>query len=53
MVDVIVAVIVVAVVSLALGYIIKAKKRGVKCIGCPGSAKCAGGENGCCCSSGE
>ena len=48
MTDIIVAAIVVAVVGLALRYIIKAKKRGVKCIGCPGGASCACGKNGCC-----
>ncbi len=37
--------IVVAIVALAVGYIVKAKKRGVKCVGCPsgGSCSCSGG----------
>ena len=41
--------IVVAIVALAVGYIIKVKKRGVKCVGCPesGSCSCSGGCNGC------
>ena len=34
------------IVGLAAGYVYKAKKRGVKCIGCPDGAKCSG-----CCSS--
>lgn len=37
-------VIVLAVVGLAVRYIIKEKKRGVKCVGCPSA--------GCCCSGG-
>ena len=38
---VIAVIIVVAVVALAIWYILKSKKNGVKCIGCPDSAHCA------------
>ena len=48
MVDLIVIAIVVLIVGSALAYIIRAKKRGVKCIGCP-----AGGNCSACHSSGE
>ena len=34
-----------AIVGLALGYVIRAKKKGVKCIGCPSGASC--GKSGC------
>ena len=40
--------VVVAIVALAVGYIIKAKKRGVKCVGCPDSSSCAGSCSGSC-----
>ena len=40
--------IVAAIVALAVGYIIKAKKRGAKCIGCPDSNSCAGSCSGSC-----
>ena len=36
------------IIGAALAYVIKAKKRGVKCIGCPDGAKCSG--NCSCCS---
>ena len=32
----------------AAGYIYKAKKKGVKCIGCPDGSKCSGACSGCC-----
>lgn len=35
------------IVGLASGYIWKAKKRGVKCIGCPDSGSCSGNCAGC------
>ena len=46
-------IIVVALLILILGgaalYIYKAKKRGVKCIGCPSGATCSGKCPGCTC----
>ncbi len=42
MVDLIVTLVIVAIVGLALVYIYRAKKKGVKCIGCPDAGSCAG-----------
>ncbi len=46
-------IIVIAVLVLILGaasfYIIKAKKSGKKCIGCPDSGACSGSCSGCGC----
>ena len=39
--NVIIIVIVAAIISLALLYIHREKKRGVKCIGCPSGCSCA------------
>ncbi|MGN1316654.1 MAG: hypothetical protein ACI4VW_06260 [Acutalibacteraceae bacterium] len=36
----IVAAVVILIIGGALGYVIKAKSRGVKCIGCPEGEKC-------------
>lgn len=50
----IVAVILVLILGGAAWYVYKAKKRGVKCIGCPDGAACSGhctgcsGQCGCC-----
>ena len=41
--------IVAAVLALAVGYIIKAKKRGVKCVGCPEGGSCSGSCGSCNC----
>ena len=35
------------IVGLAAGYIVRAKKKGVKCIGCPDGATCSGNCAGC------
>ncbi len=50
MTDFIIAAVLLIVVGLALGYIIKAKKSGVKCIGCPAACNCKskGNETSCC-----
>ena len=42
MADFIVAVILIAMIGGAVAYIIKAKKSGVKCIGCPAGGSCPG-----------
>ena len=42
MVNVIVAVILLIIIGAAIAYIIKEKKRGVKCIGCPAGGSCSG-----------
>lgn len=51
MTDFIVIAIIVVIVGLALRYIIRSRKRGVKCIGCPeGCHGCKqNGESACCC----
>ena len=46
MVNLILIFIIGAIVGLAAGYVYKAKKRGVKCVGCPHSGSC-GGNCGC------
>lgn len=40
--DIIVAIIIIAIILCAVIYIIKAKKAGVKCIGCAMSKTCSG-----------
>ena len=42
--DLIAVLIIISVISLATGYIIKSKKKGIKCIGCP-SASCCPSKN--------
>lgn len=39
--DIIILAVTIIVLALATGYIIKAKKSGQKCIGCPHSKDCA------------
>lgn len=41
MADLMVIVAVIVIVGAATAYIIKSKKRGVKCIGCPLAGECA------------
>ena len=43
--DILIIVVLGVIVGLALGYWIRAKKKGVKCIGCPSGASC--GKSGC------
>ena len=38
---------IVVILGLAVLYIRKARKKGIKCIGCPDGAKCAGRCAGC------
>ena len=47
MTDFIVIIVLLAIVGLAAGYIIKAKKSGAKCIGCPHSKTCTSCSCGC------
>ena len=47
MVDIIASVIVIAIIGGAVAYIIKSKKSGQKCIGCPHSKTCGGKNCGC------
>jgi len=39
--DIIAVAVILVVVGAALCYIIRSKKRGVKCIGCPHAGKCS------------
>lgn len=41
MANVVVGAIVIAAVGAAIAYIVKEKKRGVTCIGCPHAGECA------------
>lgn len=47
MTDIIIIAIVAVIVGLAAGYVRKARKNGVKCIGCPAGSKCPGNCSGC------
>ena len=47
MTDVLVIGIIALIVGGAVGYIWKEKKKGRKCIGCPGSSNCCGNCSGC------
>lgn len=54
MVDFIVIVVILAIVGLAAGYVIKEKKSGRKCIGCPeGCCSKKGDGSACSCCSGD
>ena len=41
MTNFLIAVVVVAMVGAAIAYIVKEKKRGVRCIGCPAAGQCS------------
>lgn len=43
MADIILIIILLIITSLAVGYIVKSKKQGKTCIGCPHASKCGGG----------
>ena len=52
--NVVIILVLALILGLAAGYVYKAKKRGVKCIGCPDGGSCSGtcgGGCGCACSS--
>ena len=48
MANFIVVAVVLVIISAAVAYIIKEKKRGVKCIGCPAAGTCPGSKGGQC-----
>lgn len=51
MANVISVIVIVVILAAAITYIVKAKRSGQKCIGCPSSKTCgAAGASGCCCS---
>ena len=43
MADIIALIIIVAIVAAAVAYIVKAKRSGVKCVGCPAGGSCPSG----------
>lgn len=47
MADIIVGGIVLLALGAAIAYIVKEKKKGVKCIGCPSGGNCAHCNGGC------
>ena len=50
--DIVAIIVILLIVGAATAYIIKAKKSGRKCIGCPDSKNCSGACSSCCgCSS--
>lgn len=52
MADLIVAMLVLMIIAAAVAYIIRAKKKGARCIGCPAAGKCSGKSGAaseCCC----
>lgn len=46
--------VIVLILALAIGYIVKAKKSGAKCVGCPSAKECSSKNNtgGCGCGCG-
>lgn len=46
MADLIIAGILLVIIGAAIAYIVKAKKSGIKCIGCPAGGKCPGRSGG-------
>lgn len=49
MTDLIVIAVLLIILGVAAGYVVKAKKRGQKCIGCPYSKTCSSGACSCGC----
>ena len=48
MINFVVAGIIVLILALAISYIVREKKRGVKCVGCPAAGKCSKSGKGMC-----
>lgn len=46
MINVIVSAIIVVIVGAALAYIVKSKKNGIKCVGCPDAKYCSAESHG-------
>ena len=51
--DIIVIAVIALILGLAIFYIVKAKKSGKKCIGCPDSGSCSGACGSCACGCGK
>lgn len=52
-VDFLILAVIAVIVGLAVFYIIRSKKSGKKCIGCPDSGACSGNCAGCSCGCGK
>lgn len=50
--DLIATIIILLILGMAISYIVKAKKNGAKCIGCPSGGSCSTKDNGESCSCG-
>ncbi|MBQ8592651.1 MAG: FeoB-associated Cys-rich membrane protein [Lachnospiraceae bacterium] len=48
MTDLIIVAILLIIIGAAIVYIVKAKKSGAKCIGCPSGGECSGKKGGVC-----
>ena len=48
MADLILTLVIVVIVGAAVVYIVKEKKKGIKCIGCPSAATCPSANEGKC-----
>ena len=46
MINVIIALVIVAIIGAAIAYIVRAKKKGAKCIGCPAADVCCTAKKG-------
>ena len=46
-VDYLILAVIAAILGLVVFYIVRSKKKGVKCIGCPDGATCSGKCSGC------
>ena len=44
--NVIIVIVLLAIIAAAIIYIVRAKKRGTKCIGCPAGGNCTNGQKG-------
>lgn len=49
--NLIIIVVIALIIGIAIAYIVKAKKRGDKCVGCPYAKEC--GKNTCTCGSNQ
>ena len=49
MIDILLAAIIVFIIAIAIVFVVKQKKSGAKCIGCPLAKTC--GQKSCCCES--
>ena len=45
--NIVVVIIIAVIIGLAIGYIIREKKKGARCIGCPSGGKCSCGCSDC------